>query len=327
MKTVRLGHSGLELSSIALGMMTYGDPTRGYPDWTMNLDDARRLVRRTYEAGITTFDTSNAYSDGTSEEYLGTLIGELGPREEFQLATKVFGRVRKYRNGAGLSRAAILQEIDASLRRLGTDYVDLYQIHGYDPVTPVEETMEALNDVVRAGKARYIGACNHKAWQFALKQRAAEENGWTKFVSLQQHYNLIAREWEEEVIPYCNATGVGILPWSPLARGRLARPWGAAGSSDREAKDQLAALLYTREENAHKQVVEAVQAVAQARGVPMAQIAMAWLLNKHPVASPIVGATKERHIDDAVAAVELQLTDEEVSTLEGANTLVREALF
>jgi aryl-alcohol dehydrogenase-like predicted oxidoreductase len=322
MKTVRLGKSGLELSAITLGMMTYGDPNQGYPDWTLSLEDARPFVRRAYEAGITTFDTANFYSGGTSEEYLGTLIAELGPREEFQIATKVFGRMREARNGAGLSRAAILHEIDASLRRLGTDYVDLYQIHGFDPVTPIEETMEALNDVVRAGKARYIGASNHKAWQLALKQRAAEQNGWTKFVSLQQHYNLIAREWEDEVIPYCGATGVGILPWSPLAR-----PWGTAGSRDREAKDQLAPQLYTREADAHQQVVAAVQAVAEARGVPMAQIALAWLANKHPVASPIVGATKERHIDDAVAALDLELTDDEITKLEEANTLVREGLF
>jgi 1-deoxyxylulose-5-phosphate synthase len=326
-KTVRLGKSGLELSAITLGMMTYGEPGLGYPDWTLTLDEARPFVRRAYEAGITSFDTANGYSLGSSEEYLGTLIAELGPREEFQVLTKVWIRMRDGRNGAGLSRAAILHEVDASLRRLNTDYIDLYQIHNFDPVTPAEETMEALNDVVRAGKVRYIGASNHKAWQLALKQRAAEQNGWTKFVSLQQHYNLLAREWEEEVIPFCEATGVGVLPWSPLARGRLARPWGAEGSGDREAKDTLAPRLYTREADAHKQVVDAVHEVAEPRGVPMAQVALSWLVNKHPVASPIVGATKERHIDDAVAAVDLELTDDEITKLEDANVLVRDGLF
>lgn len=326
MKTVRLGKSGLEMSGLILGMMTYGDPEQGYPSWTIGLDEARPFVRRAYEAGITTFDTSNAYSSGTSEEILGTLTRELGPREEFQIATKVYAHQRPSRNGSGLSRVAIMHEIDASLRRLGTDYVDLYQIHAFDPNTPIEETMEALHDVVKAGKARYIGASNLLLWQLALMQNAADRHGWTKFVSNQLHYNLLARELEREVAPYAEATGMGILPWSSLARGRLTRPWGSEGSG-REANDTLTPQLYTRDEESHKRVVTAVQEVAEARGVPMAQVAVSWVANKSPVAAPIVGATKERHIDDAVAGLELELTTEEITKLEAANTLVRNGII
>ncbi|KUI29289.1 aldo/keto reductase [Mycobacterium sp. GA-2829] len=327
MKTVRLGASGLELSAVTLGMMTYGDPQRGYPSWTLGVDDARPFIRRAYEAGITTFDTANAYSDGSSEEILGTLTAELAPREEFQIATKVFGRMRQGRNGGGLSRVAILHEIDASLRRLGTDYVDLYQLHGFDATVPIEETMEALHDVVRAGKARYIGASNLMAWQLALMQRAAERNGWTKFVSLQQQYNLMVRDLESEIAPLCAATGLGILPWSPLARGRLARPWQASGSGERASNDPMATMLYDRDEAAYRQVVQTLQEVADGRGEPMSRVALAWLSSKSIVASPIVGATKEHHIDDAVAATDLELSDEEISTLESANSLVRSGMF
>ena len=320
MKTVRLGNSGLEISAVVLGMMSYGDPGKGSHSWSVGLDEARPFVRRAYEAGITTFDTANVYSAGSSEEITGILLKELAPREEVQIATKVHGRMREARNGAGLSRAAIMQEIDASLTRLGTDYVDLYQIHRYDPVTPIEETMEALHDVVKAGKARYIGASSMWAWQFAQMQHAAELHGWTRFVSMQDQYNLLEREEEREMHPFCQATGVGVIPWSPLARGNLTRPWGAAGSGTRQDTDEFGKGLYKQDEHANKAIVDAVAAVADERGVPMAQIALAWSAGKSAVTAPIIGATKERHIDDATAAVELDLTETEVRRLEESYT-------
>ena len=320
MKTVRLGNSGLEISAVVLGMMSFGDPGKGSHEWSVGLDEARPFVRRAYEAGITTFDTANVYSAGSSEEITGTLLKELAPREEVQIATKVHGRMRQARNGAGLSRAAIMHEIDASLTRLGTDYVDLYQIHRHDPVTPVEETMEALHDVVKAGKARYIGASSMWAWQFARMQHVAELHGWTRFVSMQDQYNLLEREEEREMHPFCQATGVGVIPWSPLARGNLTRPWGAAGSGTRKDTDEFGKGLYRQDEDANRAIVDAVAAVADERGVPMAQIALAWSAGKSAVTAPIIGATKERHIDDAAAAVELDLTESEVRRLEESYT-------
>jgi 1-deoxyxylulose-5-phosphate synthase len=319
MDTVRLGKSGLEISAVVLGMMSYGDPQRGNHEWTLDTDEARPLVRRAFEAGITTFDTANAYSAGTSEEVTGALLRELTSRENVQIATKVWARQRPGANGAGLSRAAIMHEIDASLRRLGEDYVDLYQIHHFDPVTPVEETMEALHDVVKAGKARYIGASNCRAWQFAEMQHAAERNGWTKFVSMQDHYNLIMREEEREMLPYCQATGVGVIPWSPLARGKLTRSWGAGSSGIRDVTDAFGKTLYKQEE-ADQQIVGAVESIARQRGVPMAQVALAWVLSKSVVTAPIVGATKVSHVDDAVAAARLELSASEVAELEAAYT-------
>jgi aryl-alcohol dehydrogenase (NADP+) len=316
MKTVRLGNSGLEISAVILGMMSYGDPGKGSHGWSVGLDEARPFVRRAYEAGITTFDTANVYSAGSSEEIAGTLLKELAPREEIQIATKVHGRMRQARNGAGLSRAAIMHEIDASLTRLGTDYVDLYQIHRHDPVTPVEETMEALHDVVKAGKARYIGASSMWAWQFAQMQHVAELHGWTRFVSMQDQYNLLEREDEREMHPFCQATGVGVIPWSPLARGNLTRPWGAAGSGTRKDTDEFGKSLYRQDEEANKAIVDAVAAVADERGVPMAQIALAWLLQKQPVTAPIVGATKISHLEDAVGALSVKLSQDEVAYLE-----------
>jgi aryl-alcohol dehydrogenase-like predicted oxidoreductase len=318
--TKRLGASGLEISSIVLGMMSYGDPDRGSHAWSVGLDDARPFVRRAFEAGITTFDTANVYSDGSSEEITGTLLKELAPREDVQVFTKVFNRMRPGRNGAGLSRAAIMHEIDASLTRLGTDYVDLYQIHRFDPVTPIEETMEALHDVVKAGKARYLGASSMWAWQFAEMQHVAELHGWTRFVSMQDQYNLLEREEEREMHPFCVHTGVGVIPWSPLARGRVARPWDASGSGSRAQTDEFGKTLYKQDEDANRAVVDAVQAVASERGVPMAQVALAWVAGKPAVSAPIVGATKEHHIDDAVAAAALTLTDDEVARLESAYT-------
>ncbi|WP_082509801.1 MULTISPECIES: aldo/keto reductase [Curtobacterium] len=318
--TKRLGNSGLEISSVVLGMMSYGDPDRGSHAWSVGIDEARPFVRRAFEAGITTFDTANVYSDGSSEEITGTLLAELAPREDVQVFTKVFNRMRPGRNGAGLSRAAIMHEIDASLTRLGTDYVDLYQIHRFDPVTPVEETMEALHDVVKAGKARYIGASSMWAWQFAEMQHTAERHGWTKFVSMQDQYNLLEREEEREMLPFCEHTGVGVIPWSPLARGRVTRPWDASGSGSRAQTDEFGKTLYKQDEDANRAIVDTVEAVAAERGVPMAQVALAWVAGKPAVSAPIVGATKEHHIDDAVAAASLTLTDDEVTRLESAYT-------
>ncbi|MDD1384357.1 aldo/keto reductase [Curtobacterium poinsettiae] len=318
--TKRLGNSGLEISSVVLGMMSYGDPDRGSHAWSVGIDEARPFVRRAFEAGITTFDTANVYSDGSSEEITGTLLAELAPREDVQVFTKVFNRMRPGRNGAGLSRAAIMHEIDASLTRLGTDYVDLYQIHRFDPETPVEETMEALHDVVKAGKARYIGASSMWAWQFAEMQHTAERHGWTKFVSMQDQYNLLEREEEREMLPFCEHSGVGVIPWSPLARGRVTRPWDASGSGSRAQTDEFGKTLYKQDEDANRAIVDTVEAVAAERGVPMAQVALAWVAGKPAVSAPIVGATKEHHIDDAVAAASLTLTDDEVTRLESAYT-------
>jgi aryl-alcohol dehydrogenase-like predicted oxidoreductase len=318
--TKRLGNSGLEISSVVLGMMSYGDPDRGSHAWSVGIDEARPFVRRAFEAGITTFDTANVYSDGSSEEITGTLLAELAPREDVQVFTKVFNRMRPGRNGAGLSRAAIMHEIDASLTRLGTDYVDLYQIHRFDPATPIEETMEALHDVVKAGKARYIGASSMWTWQFAEMQHTAERHGWTKFVSMQDQYNLLEREEEREMLPFCEHTGVGVIPWSPLARGRVTRPWDASGSGSRAQTDEFGKTLYKQDEDANRAIVDAVEAVATERGVPMAQVALAWVAGKPAVSAPIVGATKEHHIDDAVAAASLTLTDNEVTRLESAYT-------
>lgn len=320
MRTVRLGNSGLEVSAVVLGMMSYGDPARGAHEWSVGLDEARAFVRRAHDAGITTFDTANVYSLGSSEEITGTLLKEIAPREEVQIATKVNGRMRDARNGGGLSRVAIMHEIDASLKRLGTDYVDLYQIHRFDPQTPVEETMEALHDVVKAGKARYLGASSMWAWQFARMQHVAELHGWTTFVSMQDQYNLLEREEEREMHPFCRATGVGVLPWSPLARGRVARQWGSAGSGSRESTDAFGQGLYKQDVEANRAIVDAVAAVAGERDVPMAQVALAWVAGRPAVTAPIIGATKEHHVDDAVAAVELDLSEEETRRLEEAYT-------
>jgi aryl-alcohol dehydrogenase-like predicted oxidoreductase len=320
MRTVRLGNSGLEISGVVLGMMSYGDPERGSHPWSVGIDEARPFVRRAFDAGVTAFDTANVYSLGSSEEITGTLLAELGPREDVQIFTKVNGRMRSGRNGAGLSRAAIMHEIDASLTRLGTDYVDLYQIHRFDPRVPMEETMEALHDVVKAGKARYIGASSMWAWQFAELQRVAELNHWTRFVSMQDQYNLLDREEEREMHPFCIATGVGVLPWSPLARGRLTRPWDAPGSGTRADTDEFGKTLYRTNEESNRSIVDAVAAIASSRDVPMAQVALAWVAGRDAVTAPIVGATKPHHIDDAAAALDLALTEDEVTRLEAAYT-------
>ncbi|MFV8185592.1 MULTISPECIES: aldo/keto reductase [unclassified Streptomyces] len=311
MQYVKLGATGLDVSRVCLGCMTYGLPDRGTHEWTLDEDASRPLIRQALEAGINFFDTANVYSDGTSEEIVGKALGDFASRDEIVLATKVNGRMRPGPNGAGLSRKAILSEIDHSLSRLGTDYVDLYQIHRFDPHTPVEETMEALHDVVKAGKARYIGASSMFAWQFSKMQYTAERNGWTKFVSMQNHYNLLYREEEREMLPLCADQGVGALPWSPLARGRLTRDWGTV--TERSANDNFGSRLYP---DSDRTIVEAVTRIAGERGVPRAQVALAWLLHQETVAAPIVGAAKPHHIEDAVAAVELELSDKELEELE-----------
>ena len=309
----RLGNSGLEVSAVTLGCMSYGEPTRGSHRWTLSEEASRPFIRHALELGITTFDTANVYSDGSSEEIVGRALAEFSPREDVVIATKVHGRMRPGPNGAGLSRVHIMNEIDASLRRLGTDYVDLYQIHRWDPNTPIEETMEALHDVVKAGKARYIGASSMFAWQFAQAQYTADLGGWTRFVSMQDHYNLLNREEEREMHPFCLDQGVGVLPWSPLARGRLTRHWDA--STSRSETDDFGGTLYRQAEIADRQVADAVASIATRRGIPRAQVALAWVAQQPAVTSPIVGATQLSHLDDAVAAVELELKDAEISEL------------
>lgn len=309
----RLGRSGLEVSTVVLGCMSFGDPARGNHEWTLDLDASRPFFRAAVEAGVTTFDTANVYSAGSSEEITGRLLGELAKRDEVVIATKVNGRMSPGPKGAGLSRAAILTQIDDSLRRLGTDYVDLYQIHRFDPAVPVEETMEALDDVVRSGKARYLGASSMWTWQFAQMQHAADLNGWTRFVSMQDQYNLVMREEEREMLPYCLDQGVGVLPWSPLARGRLTRDWDA--TTTRSETDDFGSTLYRQAEEADRRVASAVAAIAAERGVSRAQVALAWLLHQPAVTAPIVGATKVSHLTDAVAAVDLSLSAEELDRL------------
>ena len=313
MKTLQLGRSGLEISSVILGCMSYGDPTRGAHPWSVDLDESRLFIRQALELGITTFDTANVYSLGSSEEIVGSLLAEFAPREDVVIATKVHGRMRPGPNGAGLSRAAIMHEIDASLRRLGTDYVDLYQIHRFDPKVPVEETMEALHDVVKAGKARYLGASSMYAWQFAKLQEAATSHGWTPFVSMQDQYNLLNREEEREMYPLCIDSGIGVIPWSPLARGRLTRDWD--DTTARSDTDEFGKTLYTQTEESDRRIVRAVADIADIRGVSRAQVALAWVMHQPAVTAPIVGATKPHHLVDAVAAADLRLTPDELARL------------
>ncbi|MGH3482342.1 MAG: aldo/keto reductase [Nocardioidaceae bacterium] len=314
MKHVRLGTTGLKVSRICLGMMTYGDPAQR--EWFLDEAAAEPIVRQAVDAGITFFDTADVYSRGVSEEITGHLLGKLfANRDDYVLATKVHGVMGEGPNDRGLSRKHILSSIDDSLRRLQTDYVDLYQIHRFDAETPIEETMEALHDVVRAGKARYIGASSMFAWQFATMQHVAELNGWTRFVSMQDHYNLIYREEEREMLPLCLDQGVGVIPWSPLGRGWLTRPRSESldGPTSRSRSDAFARGLYDESDYV---VVDRVADAAEARGVPMAQVALAWLLSRPAITAPIIGASKAHHVDDAVAAVDLQLTEDEIAGLE-----------
>ena len=313
MEYVRLGHTGLEVSRIALGCMTYGEPGRGNHPWTLDEEASRPLIRRAVEAGITFFDTANVYSDGSSEEIVGRALAEMTRRDEVVIATKVHGRMRPGPNGTGLSRKAIMTEVDASLSRLGTDYIDLYQIHRWDPVTPIEETLEALHDVVKAGKARYIGASSMYAWQFAKALFLADLHGWTRFVSMQDHYNLLHREEEREMLPLCADQQVGVLPWSPLARGRLTRDWDQ--TTNRSETDAFGSTLYDQDAG-DRTIAERVAEIADRRGVPRAQVALAWVARNPVVTAPIVGASKPHHVDDAVAALELELDEDEVRHLE-----------
>ncbi len=314
MEYVKLGRTGLEVSRICLGCMTYGDPNKGTHAWSLKEEDSRPLLRQAIEAGINFLDTANTYSNGSSEEIVGRAIKDFARRDDIVLATKVFNRMRPGPNGAGLSRKAIFDEIDNSLRRLGTDYVDLYQIHRWDYTTPIEETLEALHDVVKAGKARYIGASSMYAWQFAKAIYTSRLNGWTEFVSMQDHLNLLYREEEREMLPFCEDQKIAVIPWSPLARGRLTRDWDEATA--RTQSDEFGKTLYTQALEADRKIVDAVGVVAKARGIPRAQVATAWILQKSAVTAPIIGASKPGHITDAVASLEVKLTPEEIEALE-----------
>src|SRR5437899_3683260 len=313
MKYVKLGRTGLDVSRICLGCMSYGEPERGGHPWSLGEEAARPFLARALELGINFFDTANVYSDGSSEEIVGRALRDLAKREEIVLATKVHGRMHEGPNGSGLSRKAILAEIDNSLRRLGTDYVDLYQIHRWDYSTPIEETLEALHDVVKAGKARYIGASSMFAWQFSKSLYAADLRDWTRFVSMQDHYNLLHREEEREMLPLCADQGIGVIPWSPLARGRLARDWDE--QTARSERDEFGRTLYDTSQS-DREIVERVAKIASAKGVSRASVALAWLLSKPVVTAPIVGATKPHHLEDAVTAADLELNDEEIKALE-----------
>ena len=322
MKYVKLGSTGLDVSAVCLGCMSYGNSDRGTHPWTLDDEQSRPFIRRAVEEGINFFDTANVYSDGTSEEIVGRLLNEYANRDQIVLATKVHGQMHTGPNGSGLSRKAIMHEIDASLRRLGTDYVDLYQIHRWDPRTPIEETMEALHDVVKAGKARYIGASSMWAWQFAKAQFVAERHGWTRFVTMQNHYNVIYREEEREMLPLCLDQGVGVIPWSPLARGLLTRDWDE--NTARSQTDEFGKSLYRR---ANREVADEVANIAGKRGISRAQVALAWVA-KHPaVTAPIVGATRPHHLDDAIASIDVELTHDEIAALEKPYTPQRVSGF
>lgn len=314
MEYVKLGRSGLEVSKLSLGTMSFGVPERGNTPWSLDEEQSRPIIKKALESGINFFSTANMYSDGTSEEILGRALKDFTNRDEVVIATKVFVPMRKGPNTMGLSRKAIMTEIDNSLRRLGTDYVDLYQIHRWDPNTPIEETMETLHDLVKVGKVRYIGASSMLAWQFAKAQHVAERNGWTRFVAMENRLNLLYREEEREMLPLCKDEGVGVTPYLPLAAGRLTRDWNEQTS--RSMKDQVAKALFIKTEEADRKVAERVAEVAANRGIPRAQVALAWLLQKEEVTAPIIGATKISHLEDAVSALTVKLTPEEIASLE-----------
>jgi 1-deoxyxylulose-5-phosphate synthase len=314
MKYKNLGRTGLKVSELCLGCMTFGVPERGDHPWTLPEQQSRPLIRKAVDAGINYFDTANSYSDGTSEEIVGQALKDFTRRDEVVIATKVFFPMHKGPNAGGLSRKAIFTAIDASLRRLQTDYVDLYQIHRWDYSTPIEETVEALHDVVKSGKARYLGASSMYAWQFSKALHLARQHGWTAFVSMQNHYNLLYREEEREMMPLCTAERIAVVPWSPLARGRLTRAWDT--ETTRTQTDQYGNKLYVATVDADRKVVEQVATIAAARGVPKAQVALAWIAQKPFVTAPIVGASKPQHLDDAVAALTLKLDAAEIAQLE-----------
>ena len=314
MEYTKLGRTGLDVSRICLGCMSYGGGNRGNHAWSLGEEESRPFIKRALEAGINFFDTANRYSLGSSEEILDRTIRDFARRDEVVIATKVYGRMRPGPNGAGLSRKAIFAEIDASLGRLGMDYVDLYQIHRWDYDTPIEETLEALHDIVKAGKARYIGASSMHAWQFARALGIAERHGWTRFVSMQNLVNLLYREEEREMLPLCAAEGIGVIPWSPQARGKLTRDWNY--TSIRTETDEAFGRLFGKTEDTDRKVVDRVAQVAAARGIPRAQVALAWLLAKPVITAPIVGATKLQHLDDALASVRVKLSEDEMASLE-----------
>lgn len=314
MEYTKLGKSGLEVSRLCLGTMGFGVPQPNFHSWVINYDESRKIVRQAHEAGINFFDTANVYSAGTSEEFLGKALNELDDRDRIVVATKVFSRMREGPNGMGLSRKAILSEVDKSLGRLGMDDIDLLQIHRWDYATPIEETMEALHDLVKAGKVRYLGASAMKAYQFLKAQHCADRHGWNRFVSMQNHLNLIYREEEREMLPLCVEDGIGVIPYSPLAGGRLTRDWSE--TTERESSDKTLHLKYDKTMENDRPIVEKLAEIAAARGLPRAQVGLAWLLQKPGVTAPIVGATKAQHLVDAVAALEVKLTPEEVEVLE-----------
>lgn len=314
MEYVKLGKTGLDVSRICLGCMGFGDANRWIHQWVLNEENSRPVIKKALELGINFFDTANVYSLGASEEILGRALKDYAKRDEVVIATKVHGRMHEGPNGAGLSRKAIMSEIDKSLMRLGTDYVDLYQIHRWDYHTPIEETMEALHDVVKAGKVRYLGASAMYAWQFQKALFVAERNGWTKFVSMQNHLNLLYREEEREMLPLCKEEGIGVIPYSPLASGRLTRDWSE--STHRSETDQVQKSKYDSTADTDRFIVERVAEIASKHGVPRVHIALAWLMQKQPVTAPIIGATKISHLEHAVAAMDLKLTAEEVAWLE-----------
>jgi aryl-alcohol dehydrogenase-like predicted oxidoreductase len=314
MEYVKLGNTGLDVSRLCLGCMSFGVAERWVHPWVLDEERSRPIIKKALELGINFFDTANVYSDGTSEEIVGRALKDYANRDEIVLATKVNFRMHQGPNGAGLSRKAIMSEMDKSLKRLGTDYVDLYQIHRWDYNTPIEETMEALHDVVKAGKARYIGASAMYAWQFLKSLHVAEKNGWTRFVSMQNHLNLIYREEEREMLPLCKDEKIGVIPYSPLASGRLTRDWSE--TTHRSETDQVQKSKYDATANTDRLIVERVAAIAEKHGVPRAQIALAWLLQKEPVTAPIIGATKMSNLEDAVAALSITLTPEEAASLE-----------
>lgn len=321
MHYIKLGTTGLDVSPIAIGAMTYGDPKRGHPVWSLSEDQSRPLIKHALDQGINFFDTANMYSQGSSEEILGRALRDFADRDDVVIATKLRHPMRSGPNGKGLSRKAIMTEIDHSLRRLGTDYVDLYQIHRNDHTAPLEETLEALHDLIKAGKVRYLGASSMPAWEFAKALHLQRAHGWAKFVSMQDHYNLLAREEEREMIPLCRDEGVGTIVWSPLARGRLARAWDDAKTTARSSNDGFADMLYTPlTETSDRAIIDAVGALAQHRGATRAQIALAWLRTKPVVTAPLVGASSITQIDDAVTSLAITLTDDEIGMLEAPYT-------
>lgn len=314
MEYVKLGNTGMEVSRLCVGCMSFGVPERGIAPWSLNEEQSRPIIKKAIELGINFFDTANVYSDGTSEEILGRALKDYAKRDEVVIATKVYFRMHQGPNGDGLSRKAIMSEIDKSLKRLGCDYVDLYQIHRWDYKTPIEETLEALNDVVKAGKARYIGASSMHSWQFLKALNVSDKNGWARFVTMQDLVNLIYREEEREMLPLCKEEKIGVMTWSPLAKGILTRDWGEA--TQRSENDAVQKRFFPEASESDRKVVERVKEVAEKRGLPRAQIALAWVLQKQPMTYPIIGATKASHLEDAAAALSVKLTPEEIAFME-----------